>query len=240
MRMEWGVEGATMLAAECAAVVIVDVLSFSTSVDIAVGRGAEVLPQRYDDPVAAALEAARFDALPAASRHGAGPSLRPSSLVGLARGTRLALPSPNGATLCATVAATGAAVFAGCLRNASAAAAAVLDAAGDGPIGLVPAGERWPGGTLRPAIEDAIGAGAIAAALPSGWLSPEAAAAVAQFRAVQDDELESTLAATASGRELIADGFAADVALASALDTSTVAPRLRNGVLATDQMGRRH
>lgn len=224
-----------MLAAECAALVIVDVLSFSTSVDIVVDRGGGVLPQRYDDPVAAAREAAELGAVQAGSRHGGGPSLRPFSLVGLPRGTRLALPSPNGATLCATVAAARTVVFAGCLRNAAAVAAAVFDAAGDGPVGLVPAGERWPVGTMRVAVEDAIGAGAIAAALPSAGLSPEAAAAVAQFRAARAQGLEQVLAATASGRELVADGFAADVTLAAALDASTAAPRLRERVLAADR-----
>lgn len=231
VRLEWGVEGAALLAAECAVVVVVDVLSFCTSVDIAVGRGAAVLPQRYDDSRAAAREAAAHDAVPAGSRHGDGPSLRPSSLVGLPVGTRLALPSPNGATLCTTVAATGVAVFAGCLRNASAIATAALDAAGDGAIGLVPAGERWPGGTLRVAVEDAVGAGAVAAALTGDTLSPEAASAMAQFRAARDQGLETILAATASGRELIADGFGADVTLATAYDTSAAAPRLRDGVL---------
>lgn len=38
VRLEWGVEGATLLAADCAAVVVVDVLSFSTSVELDVSR----------------------------------------------------------------------------------------------------------------------------------------------------------------------------------------------------------
>ncbi|CAA9416232.1 MAG: hypothetical protein AVDCRST_MAG66-2408, partial [uncultured Pseudonocardia sp.] len=37
VRLEWGAEGAALLAAECAVVVVVDVLSFGTSVDVAVG-----------------------------------------------------------------------------------------------------------------------------------------------------------------------------------------------------------
>lgn len=232
VRLEWGLEGARLLAAECAAVVVVDVLSFCTAVDIAVGRGAHVLPQHYDDPDAARREAAERGAVSAGPRGGDGPSLRPSSLVTLAPGTRLGLPSPNGATLCATVAASGAAVFAGCLRNASAVAAAALDAAAGGPVGLVPAGERWPGGTLRVAVEDALGAGAIAAAIAAETaLSPEAAAAVAQFRDARVRGLADLLTATASGRELVVDGFGADVELAAAHEVSTVAPRLRDGLL---------
>ncbi|MCX6462783.1 MAG: hypothetical protein NTW05_04185, partial [Pseudonocardiales bacterium] len=90
VRLEWGRAGAALLAAECAAVVVVDVLSFCTAVDVAVGRGAEVLPQRSDDAAAAAREATARGAVPAGDRHGPGPSLRPSSLVGIAAGTLLA------------------------------------------------------------------------------------------------------------------------------------------------------
>lgn len=68
MRLEWGAEGAVLLAAECAVVVVVDVLSFCTAVDVAVGRGAAVLPQRFDDAAAAAREAVAHGAVPASGR----------------------------------------------------------------------------------------------------------------------------------------------------------------------------
>lgn len=223
IRLEWGVEGAALLAAECAAVVVVDVLSFSTSVDVVVGGGSSVLPQRRLDPVAAAAAGA----VTAGDRHGSGPSLRPSSLVGLAPGTRLALASPNGATLCAAV-GPGVELFAGCLRNASAVAAALREV--DGPVGIVPAGERWPDGTMRVAVEDALGAGAIAAAL--GDRSPEADAAVDLFAAARARGLRGVLGRLASGLELVADGFGADVDLAADLDVSDAAPRRTDGFLA--------
>ncbi len=162
--------------------------------------------------------------MPADDRHGPGPSLRPSSLVGLAVGARIALPSPNGATLCA--AAKGVDLVAGCLRNASAVAAALRTC--DGPIGLVPAGERWPDGTMRVAVEDMLGAGAIAAALDDR--SPEADAAADLFAAARG--LRQVLGGLASGRELIADGYGADVDLAAELDVSTVVPRMRDGFLS--------
>jgi 2-phosphosulfolactate phosphatase len=229
VRLEWGREGAALLAQECAAVVVVDVLSFSTAVDIAVARGAAVLPQRYGDGDAAREQALALGLVPAGPRDGPGPSLRPSSLVDLPSGTRIALPSPNGATLCATVAGSGAALFAGCLRNAPAVATAA--AALGGPVGIVPAGERWPDDLLRVAVEDALGAGAIAAALPAAWRSPEAELAVTQFAAARARGLPDVLAATASGLELLADGYGTDVELAAALDTSPAAPRLRDGLL---------
>lgn len=223
VRLEWGREGAALLTAECAVVIVVDVLSFSTAVDVAAGRGAAVLPLRASDsrrPVPPGV-------VRAGPRRSTGPSLSPASLTGLPAGTRLALPSPNGATLCAAVAATGAVLLAGCLRNASAVAAAA-EAVG-GPIGIVPAGERWPDDTMRVAAEDALGAGAIAAALPDR--SPEAELAVAQFTAARDRGLPAVLAATSSGRELRADGFAADVELAADLDVSAAVPRLHDGFL---------
>jgi 2-phosphosulfolactate phosphatase len=77
-----------------------------------------------------------------------------------------------------------------------------------GPVGLVPAGERYPDGSLRPAVEDLIGAGAILHALDDRP-SPEARAAVAAFLHTASD-LPATLTACTSGRELTARGQAAD------------------------------
>jgi len=99
----------------------------------------------------------------------------------------------------------------------------------DGPVGLVPAGERWLDGTMRVAVEDALGAGAIAAALDDR--SPETDAAVDLFTATRARGLHAVLGGLASGRELIADGFAADVDLAAELNVSRAAPRMRDGFL---------
>lgn len=231
VRLEWGREGVALLGAHCAVVVIVDVLSFCTAVDVAVERGAAVLPLPWGDE--RALDAAqRAGAVLAGPRCARGFSLSPTSLHTVPAGTRLALPSPNGATLCALAQRTGAHVLTGCLRNAAAIARTAHQLARGGPIGLVPAGERWklPGEPMRAALEDAVGAGAIADVLP-GAFSPEAELAAAGFGAARSRGLHGVLAASASGRELAADGFAADVTLAAAYNASEVAPRLQGGVL---------
>src|SRR3546814_7523464 len=79
--------------------------------------------------------------------------------------------------------------FAGSLRNASAVAAAAQDAAAESirkRIAVIAAGEHWPGGNLRPAIEDLLGAGAIIERL-QGRPSPEARAARAAYRELKDE-----------------------------------------------------
>ena len=230
VRLDWGAEGVAALGRECAVLVVVDVLSFSTTTDLVVGRGGRVLPVRWRDERGVAQARAAGAVIAGEGAF----TLRPSSVTEIPPGTLLALPSPNGATLCDAAAATGARVLAGCLRNASAVAAKAHGLGG--PVGLIAAGERWgvnifgEGGTfgpLRPCAEDQMGAGAIAAAL-SGLglsLSPEAALAA---RSVD----VAALASCVSGRELTESGHGADVTLAAQLDVSDAAPVLSEGVLA--------
>ncbi|MBC7920680.1 MAG: 2-phosphosulfolactate phosphatase [Ferruginibacter sp.] len=224
VRCEWGSAGLARLVLTSDAIVIVDVLSFSTCVDVAVGRGALVYPFRWKEASAVSYARSLDAVLANPERTSAtGYSLAPSSLLGIPAGTRLVLPSPNGAAL--TLATGGRPTFAGCLRNAVAVAEAAQKI---GPrIGIVPAGERWPDGSLRPALEDWTGAGAIIAHL-RGTRSPEASVAEAAFKHVQPD-LTSCLERCSSGKELIGRGFATDVALAAALNRSHCAPRLKEG-----------
>jgi 2-phosphosulfolactate phosphatase len=133
------------------------------------------------------------------------------------------LPSPNGATL--TLATGETPTLAGCLRNARAVANAARHIGKR--IAVIPAGERWQDGSLRFALEDWLGAGAILDAL-AGNFSPEARAAQKSFRAFQS-ELARVLQACDSGQELIAKNLARDVELASAYDVSEVVPMLREG-----------
>ncbi len=201
---------------------IVDVLSFSTAVDVALAAGASVLPFPYVDGTAAA---AASGAILARRRGEGGFSLSPASLRQLAPGSRLLLPSPNGATL--TLAAGATPVVAGCLRNARAVAAALRKIAGTGAIGVIAAGERWPDGSLRPAIEDLFGAGAIldALALP---MSAEARVMRDAFRSAIAD-LDALMRDSVSGRELIGRGFPEDVEIALERDVSTNVPLLCEG-----------
>lgn len=220
IRFEWGEHGVATLAPISDVVIIVDVLSFSTSVEIAVNRGATVYPYRWRDDRAVDY-AASVDAVLAVNRPHAGYSLSPESLLDIPAGYRIVLPSLNGATL--TLAAKPTPVIAGCLRNARAAA---LAASSYGrKIAVIGAGERWKdNGSLRPAFEDLVGAGAIVSYL-AGVKSPEALAAEGAFRAVEP-RLVDTLSWCSSGKELIAQGFGNDVILASELNVSECAPVL--------------
>lgn len=227
IRCEWAREGIEALRPQVAVFVIVDVLSFSTAVDIAVGRGALIYPFPLGDHEAARVAAERVGAVAAAPKRAAGGqfSLSPASLRDLNPGDRLLLPSPNGSRL--SLACGDTPVLTGCLRNARAVAAKARDLAGPGDIGLVPAGERWPGDTLRPAIEDLIGAGAIIDAL-DGAMTAEARIARDAWRSAAP-HLDAVIRDCLSGRELIERGFGIDVDLALQSEASGVAPVLRDG-----------
>lgn len=224
VRFEWGEQGLESIGPGSRVVVIVDVLSFCTSVDVAASRGAVVFPYRWRDDAAARFAAERQAILADAHRGTAGYSLSPTSLTAIPAGMRLVLPSPNGATLSLRAIEFGATVAA-CLRNAAAVARFVE--AQVGPVSVIACGERWDDGSLRPAWEDCVGAGAVMAGL-SGSRSPEADAACATFRQAEVDLLQQ-LNACSSGRELIERGFADDVESAAAINVSRCVPVLDNG-----------
>jgi 2-phosphosulfolactate phosphatase len=224
VRCEWGQQAIEQLAPSDV-VIIVDVLSFSTCVDVAVGRGIVVLPYRWHDDSAAAYATAHQAELAGGrSRFTGKYSLSPSSLLEAPSGLRLVLPSPNGSVLAFHAAHAGAKVIAGCLRNAAAVAAYARTHAKS--VTVVPAGERWADGSIRVAVEDLWGAGSIIRELSSNR-SPEAEAAVAAFTAVANGLLKSLETCT-SGRELMERHFEQDVALAAQLNVSTVVPTLQS------------
>ena len=206
IRCEWAQDGLRELSADV--IVLVDVLSFATAVEVATARGARVIPA---------------DGPPPAPR-GQGYSLSPASLREVPSGMRLVLPSPNGSALALAALERGA-VLAACLRNAGAAAQAAARIGRT--VAVIPAGERWRGGGLRPCFEDWVGAGAVIAGL-AGGKSPEARAAEAAFLAARA-ELPRLLRECGSGKELIGRGFAEDVEMAAQLDVSANVPRLIDG-----------
>jgi 2-phosphosulfolactate phosphatase len=115
--------------------------------------------------------------------------------------------------------------LAGCLRDARAAAGAVTKYGNR--IALIPAGERWPEGSLRPSYEDLIGAGAIIH-YPDGTCSPEAQAARSAFEHAEPD-LKDLLVQCGAGKELGEGGDSEDVHLAAESNASHCVPTLDNG-----------
>lgn len=221
IRCEWGLQGVTQLSPISDVVIVVDVFSFTTCVEIATQQGALVYPYRGEQ---AAAFAESVGATLAAKWGHIGYSLSPHSLVQLPAGLRLVLPSPNGSMLSLSTGQTP--TLAGCLRNAQAVAAAATTYGKQ--ITLIPAGERWRAdGSLRPAYEDWLGVGAIISQL-GGRLSPEARAARAAFLDAQG-QLGELLSACGSAKEHSEQGFAQNVALAAAINISDCVPLLVDG-----------
>jgi 2-phosphosulfolactate phosphatase len=233
VRLDWGLDGARAVGVDDATTVVVDVLSFTTTLTVALDVGAVVYPYRWNDGTAEQY-ARENDAVLAVGRSHAGSgqvSLSPASLRVGPPPRRLVLPSPNGATIAHHLATQGAPCLAASLRNAAAVARALTGRLGTtDTVAFVAAGERWPGGGLRPAVEDLWGAGAVIAHLREhGWAcSPEADMARAAYAAVRGREREALLAC-ASGRELTQQGYPHDVTIAAEINTSTVVPVLQDG-----------
>jgi 2-phosphosulfolactate phosphatase len=203
---------------------------------VALGRGITVYPFRWRDERAVEL-ARELDANLALQRQDSrlrpgSVSLSPQSLQRSSGIERLVLPSPNGSTICAALAGQGATVVAGCLRNAGAVSAYLATELERGAtVAVVAAGERWPDGSLRPAVEDLWGAGAVLADLDPELLSPEAAIARLAYESFRDRPLQHLLSC-ASGRELVEKGYEPDVVLAGRLNTTDLVPRLEDGAFS--------
>ena len=230
VRFEWGAQGAQRVGRDARVIIVVDVLRFTSAVEVAVSHGAIVYPYRWRDESAQQF-AASVGALVAGLRENATPgnpfSLSPLSMSRARPGTKIVLPSPNGAEVSLAAVAQGAQVLAGCLRNAAAVAAAALSIGP--PIAVIAAGERQRRNpALRTAFEDQVGAGAILDALAPLTPSPEASAAATAFRQSRG-HLHRALLDCASGRELERLGFADDVACSAEIDASVAVPHLCDG-----------
>ncbi|WP_433586132.1 2-phosphosulfolactate phosphatase [Microbacterium hydrocarbonoxydans] len=153
--------------------------------------------------------------------------------------------SSNGAAVAA--AARDAVVLVGGLRNAAATARAIQveqeRRQQRTSVAVIAAGEKAADGTLRFAVEDQLGAGAVIAALTDLGIdhtAPDAAVAAEGFRALKG-ALRHLLTASGSARELeigvastarMAESgiVPASVAEAASLDSSEVVPMLRDGL----------
>ncbi|KRC35611.1 MULTISPECIES: 2-phosphosulfolactate phosphatase [Oerskovia] len=241
LRLDWGLAGARAMASPGAdqgrvLFVVVDVLSFSTAVSVAAERGIEVLPFPWRDD-RAAEHARRHQAVLARARSERDVSLSPTSLQNAPGLERVVLPSPNGSTIALSLAESGGTVVTACLRNARAVgefARRFLDRAPGRAVAIVAGGERRPDGSLRPAVEDLWGAGAVADAIVGhdDEASPEAEMAAAAYRSARDrgpGTLHERLSRCVSGRELITQGFGSDVEIAAEVDVSHLIPVLEGG-----------
>ena len=208
-RLEWGLAGAHALVADARpgdVAVVVDVLSFTTTLTVAVEQGVVVhpYPWRAED-AAAYAERARGDpgrrpprgpgdrlgepvpgVVPRRRRH------RPRRPAVAQRLRDLLRPRRRGRHGGRSLPAQRRC----CVRGGCASGR-------HRPWSVVAAGERWPDGQLRPAVEDLWGAGAVLAALGADGASPEARMAAAAFRAVEDglgDELRELRQRARAGR----------------------------------------
>ncbi len=236
IHVEWGPPGARLAGDRGDLVVIVDVLAFSTSVTTTVARGGTALSYSADeldamggrDHAAASLDAeiVAKDRAATTARF----SLSPASLASIEPGDRLIFTSLNGAA-CTSAASNAPLVLVGGLTNRTAVAHVVRDLLADGSADrctIVACGERWTSvpdepDSLRPSIEDLIGAGAIVDALTGLRTSPEAEVAAASF-AVSKHRILQVLRSCVSGRELIDRGFPDDGDLAAAIDSAPAVP----------------
>lgn len=242
-RFEWGPAGARRAASRGDFVIVVDTLSFSTSVCAAVSNGAVVIPCALRDDaitrareMGAELAVSRKD-VPAHGRF----SLSPATFDSIAAGTRVVLPSLNGATCC--MAASGAAgVALGCLVNSSAVAGLVSSLLDDEglTVTIAAAGEREPVRSgysdIRLAVEDYLASGAILSGIDAEK-SVEAMVCEAAFRSTRDD-LAEILWDSVSGRELRQDGFDQDVLFAGKLDRLGTIPVFDNGAFRKHMLTR--
>jgi len=231
VRFEWGPTGAASVSEPDGCLVVVDVLSFTTAVSVATGRGVAVYPYPLGARGADTFAAAHGAEL-AVRRREATPerpwSLSPAALDRAPVVPGLVLPSPNGSAIAA--AATGT-IVAGCLRNASAVAAWALEHGYGGvgrPIAVVAAGERWPDGSLRPAVEDALGAGAVLSRLRAAGLSLSAEAEVAATALERAPDVIAAIWGCGSALELMGLGFHDDVHLALEPDVDDHVPVLQD------------
>ncbi|MGH7643286.1 MAG: 2-phosphosulfolactate phosphatase [Candidatus Dormibacteria bacterium] len=230
VRFGWGLAGAEVLAPRSDVMVVVDVITFSTTVAVAVERGCRVYPHPWA-PESALVRARELGAEVAVSRSLVSAerpySLSPATLSRAPIGMAIVLPSPNGSAISAAASEGASLVLAGSLRNAFAVARYARRQGA--VISVIAAGERWSDGSLDLALEDMVGAGAIIDGLRRRRRSPEAAAAAAVFRQARQKGLRRVLRECLSGQEQLRRDYGEELEWAAALNVSALVPVLRDG-----------
>ncbi|WP_227397088.1 2-phosphosulfolactate phosphatase [Jeotgalibacillus aurantiacus] len=232
IKLEWGRRGAREAAERGDIIIIVDVLSFSSTVTAAMNVQATIFPfpPSEDGRLYAKEKDAEYILGRAEAAKRGLPTLSPVTFGSEHANKRFVLSSLNGA-YCTWLASDVAALLIGSLRNASAVAKAAneLQLKSGKDITLVPCGEQWNEpmeheDSLRPSIEDYLGAGAILSEL-TGCISPEATLCKLAFEQSKD-QLSYLIYDCGSGRELRERGFEADVHFCSQLNKDNVVPIL--------------
>jgi 2-phosphosulfolactate phosphatase len=219
---EWGLKGIEKFKRISDAIIIVDVLSFSTSVDIALGNEAVIFPYRFKDETSYLYARQVHAELASFSRSKDKYSLSPESLTKIEKGTKLILPSPNGAELALSTGSVP--TLCACLRNCKSVAEYAMSLGEN--ILVIPTGEKWEDGSHRFAVEDCIGAGAVISFL-KGNLSAESKTALHIFNSFKDNLFE-IISACVSGAALIKRGFEEDITLACQFNVSKTVPVLED------------
>jgi 2-phosphosulfolactate phosphatase len=238
VRFDWAAEGLKSIAPGAGVIVIVDAISFTTTVERAVTHGLSVIPFSGQGDAGEAARTA--EAALGRGRGEPGISLSPSSITAdnvaaIAPQTRVVMPSLNGSRVSAAAAAFDVPVIAATLRNVAAVARWILahqaSIGSRAMVAVVAAGEARADGTTRFSVEDLLTAGAVIDCLAEvgiDYCSPEAAAASAAYGALAR-ATGHLFTASVSGQELISAGQRSDVELAAERDVSDTVPVLVDG-----------
>ncbi|MEH7107483.1 2-phosphosulfolactate phosphatase, partial [Bacillus sp. JJ1764] len=233
-RVEWGMRGAREAAERGDIIIIVDVLSFSSTVISALSNGAIIYPyppnldgKTYAEKVGAEYILGRAEA----DKIGK-PTLSPVSFTQEHSNKKYVLSSLNGA-FCTWIASKVPALLIGSLLNASSVSSIAnqLRVKSNSNITVVPCGEQWNNvknydNSLRPSIEDYLGAGVILSYL-DGDKSPEAEVCIGAFQHAKE-KINELIWECGSGRELRQKGFEDDVKYCSHLNVFDTVPILYN------------
>ncbi|WP_332698629.1 2-phosphosulfolactate phosphatase [Halalkalibacter lacteus] len=232
IRIEWGRRGAREAAEREDIVIIVDVLSFSSTVISALRYGARIYPyppnldgSEYAKKVGAEFILGRAEAAKIGK-----PTLSPVSFNKEHSKKKYVMSSLNGA-FCTWISSKVPALLIGSLINASSVASVAnrLKLETKVNITVVPCGEQWSDvreneDTLRPSIEDYLGAGAILSYL-DGERSPETEVCIGAFHNAKP-RINELIWECGSGRELRERGFEGDVKHCGRLNVYQTVPIL--------------